>query len=145
MFLRRYTRTKDGKTHTYYALVESVRTDAGPRQHVVAYLGDQSPALGAAMNSDELADFVPVPDVRFGWLPLVFQILRGDADGGVRIENIVVADFGYAFEVDVGHEPCACSDINAGSNDAVRPDFRAVCDAGLGVDDRGRMNRHVRP
>jgi hypothetical protein len=31
MFLRRYTRTKDGKTHTYYALVESVRTDAGPR------------------------------------------------------------------------------------------------------------------
>jgi transposase len=40
MFLRRYTRTKDGKTHTYYALVESVRTDAGPRQHVVAYLGE---------------------------------------------------------------------------------------------------------
>jgi Transposase DDE domain/Domain of unknown function (DUF4277) len=40
MFLRRYTRTKDGKTHTYYALVESVRTEAGPRQHVVAYLGE---------------------------------------------------------------------------------------------------------
>jgi transposase len=40
MFLRRYTRTKDGKTHTYYALVESVRTDSGPRQHVVAYLGE---------------------------------------------------------------------------------------------------------
>jgi hypothetical protein len=39
MFLRRYTRTKDGKPHTYYALVESVRTDAGPRQQVVAYLG----------------------------------------------------------------------------------------------------------
>ncbi len=40
MFLRRYTRTKDGKTHSYYALVESVRTDAGPRQHTVAYLGE---------------------------------------------------------------------------------------------------------
>src|SRR3989441_12612639 len=40
MFLRRYTRTKDGKTHTYYALVESVRTEVGPRQHVVAYLGE---------------------------------------------------------------------------------------------------------
>src|SRR5271168_5315559 len=40
MFLRRYRRTKDGKTHTYYALVESVRTDAGPRQHTVAYLGE---------------------------------------------------------------------------------------------------------
>src|SRR6476659_11115630 len=40
MFLRRYNRTKDGKTHTYYALVESLRTEAGPRQHVVAYLGE---------------------------------------------------------------------------------------------------------
>lgn len=40
MFLRRYTRSKDGKTHTYYALVESVRTAAGPRQHIVAYLGE---------------------------------------------------------------------------------------------------------
>lgn len=40
MFLRRYTRTKDGKKHTYYALVESIRTDAGPRQHIVAYLGE---------------------------------------------------------------------------------------------------------
>lgn len=40
MFLRRYTRTKNGKTHTYYALVESVRTDSGPRQHTVAYLGE---------------------------------------------------------------------------------------------------------
>ncbi len=40
MFLRRYTRNKGGKTHTYYALVESARTDAGPRQHVVAYLGE---------------------------------------------------------------------------------------------------------
>jgi transposase len=40
MFLRRYVRTKAGKQHTYFALVESVRTDAGPRQHVVAYLGE---------------------------------------------------------------------------------------------------------
>lgn len=40
MFLRRHTRTKNGKTHTYYALVESVRTDSGPRQRTVAYLGE---------------------------------------------------------------------------------------------------------
>ena len=40
MFLRRYHKTKDGKQHTYYALVESVRTDAGPRQQIVAYLGE---------------------------------------------------------------------------------------------------------
>jgi transposase len=40
MFLRRYSRTKDGKTHDYFALVESRRTDVGPRQHIVAYLGE---------------------------------------------------------------------------------------------------------
>lgn len=40
MFLRRYHRSKDGKVHTYFALVESVRTDAGPRQRVVAHLGE---------------------------------------------------------------------------------------------------------
>jgi transposase len=40
MFLRRYTRNKDGKSHTYYALVESIRTQNGPRQNIVAYLGE---------------------------------------------------------------------------------------------------------
>jgi transposase len=40
MFLRAYRRTKDGKRHTYFALVESVRTDRGPRQRVVAQLGE---------------------------------------------------------------------------------------------------------
>jgi len=40
MFLRSYKRTKDGKQHTYYALVESERTPDGPRQRIVAYLGE---------------------------------------------------------------------------------------------------------
>jgi transposase len=40
MYLRRHRRTKNGKTHVYYALVESVRTKVGPRQRVVAHLGE---------------------------------------------------------------------------------------------------------
>lgn len=40
MFLRRCERTKNGKTHTYWALVESYRTARGSRQRVVAYLGE---------------------------------------------------------------------------------------------------------
>ena len=40
MFLRRYHRTKHGKTRTYYALVESIRTEVGPRQRVIAHLGE---------------------------------------------------------------------------------------------------------
>jgi transposase len=40
MFLRRYQRRKDGKVHSYWALVESYRTAKGSRQRVVAYLGE---------------------------------------------------------------------------------------------------------
>lgn len=43
MFLRAYHRTKDGKQHTYFALVESLRTQRGPRQRIVAELGELSP------------------------------------------------------------------------------------------------------
>jgi transposase len=39
MFIRPCYRSKNGKRHAYWALVESVRTDRGPRQRVVAYLG----------------------------------------------------------------------------------------------------------
>jgi len=40
MFLRQYTRKKSGKVHRYWALVESLRTEEGPRQRVVAHLGE---------------------------------------------------------------------------------------------------------
>lgn len=40
MFLRRCERRKNGKVHTYWALVESYRTAQGSRQRVVAYLGE---------------------------------------------------------------------------------------------------------
>ena len=40
MFLRRYERRKGRKKHTYWALVESIRTAGGSRQRVVAYLGE---------------------------------------------------------------------------------------------------------
>ena len=40
MYLRRCHRQKDGKRHAYWALVESYRTARGPRQRVVAYLGE---------------------------------------------------------------------------------------------------------
>jgi transposase len=40
MFVRQCFRTKNGKRHAYWALVESYRTQRGPRQRVVAWLGD---------------------------------------------------------------------------------------------------------
>jgi len=48
MFIRPCYRTKNGKRHAYWALVESYRSERGPRQRVVAYLGqlDEKGRLG---------------------------------------------------------------------------------------------------
>jgi transposase len=40
MFLRPNYRTKDGKDHIYWSLVETVRTVDGPRQKTLCYLGE---------------------------------------------------------------------------------------------------------
>src|SRR6266571_2901248 len=40
MFLRQHERIKDGKEHSYWSLVETVRTVDGPRQRTLCYLGE---------------------------------------------------------------------------------------------------------
>ena len=40
MFLRPNRRSKDGKEHAYWSLVETVRTPDGPRQRTLCYLGE---------------------------------------------------------------------------------------------------------
>jgi transposase len=54
MYLRKIHRKKDGKDHAYWALVESYRTVKGPRQRVVAYLGemDTSGRLGIKQTAE---------------------------------------------------------------------------------------------
>jgi len=44
VYIRKTTRIKDGKQHDYWALVESYRTERGPRQRVVAWLGELNEA-----------------------------------------------------------------------------------------------------
>ena len=55
MFIRSCYRNKDGKRHAYWALVESYRTQRGPRQRVVAYLGklDEAGRLGIKQAADD--------------------------------------------------------------------------------------------
>jgi hypothetical protein len=57
MFLRRFQRRKNGKTHGYWALVESFRTAKGSRQRVVSYLGElkESEQSGWAQLSTTLS------------------------------------------------------------------------------------------
>jgi len=40
MYLRSHQRIKDGKEHSYWSLVETVRTADGPRQRTLCYLGE---------------------------------------------------------------------------------------------------------
>jgi transposase len=61
MFIRPCYRRKNGRRHAYWALVESYRTDRGPRQRTVAYLGqlDEAGRVGvkrAAEGDDPAGD-----------------------------------------------------------------------------------------
>ena len=59
MYLRRWYRTIHGQRTAYWALVESYRTERGPRQRVVAYLGamDQPGRIGVKQAAQgKLAD-----------------------------------------------------------------------------------------
>src|SRR6202049_2658724 len=55
MFLRSHGREKDGKDHTYWSLVETVRTPDGPRQRTLCYLGE--------LNSSTQARWLKTIDV----------------------------------------------------------------------------------
>ena len=57
MFLRPCYRLKNGKKHAYWMLVESYRTERGPRQRVVAYLGQMDPA--GRLGIQEAAEGTP--------------------------------------------------------------------------------------
>jgi hypothetical protein len=63
MYLRRCRQHSSSGTYSYWKLVESVRTARGPRQRVVAYLGDLDPAgrlgLRQAAGSSAGADSSP--------------------------------------------------------------------------------------
>lgn len=55
MFIRQKFRSKNGKRHAYWALVESYRTERGPRQRVISWLGklDEEGRLGVQQIASE--------------------------------------------------------------------------------------------
>ena len=55
MYLRPHSRSKDGKAHAYWSLVETVRTPDGPRQRTICYLGE--------LNSSARARWVKTVEV----------------------------------------------------------------------------------
>lgn len=65
MFLRRHYRRQNGQRQAYWALVESYRTERGPRQRVIAYLGNlEEPVRRGvllAAGGEDVATQLPLP------------------------------------------------------------------------------------
>ena len=104
MFIRQCYRTKNGRRHAYWALVESHRTATGPRQRVVAWLGklDEAGRLGVQQAADEARKSIE-PTAETERLQPLGRQLRFEFDddpssaqprwvevnvGGVRVENL---------------------------------------------------------
>jgi hypothetical protein len=117
--------------------------DVGHKQVVVMDGGLETAGVGAAVNGDELTNLVAMTDVGFGALALVFEILSGDTDGGVGVEEVIFANPGGSFAEDVGHEASAGAYVNFGPDDAVGADLRVGMYAGRGIDDGGGVNGHL--
>lgn len=97
MFVRQCFRKKDGKRHAYWALVESYRTEAGPRQRVVAWLGklDEAGRLGveqaarqteSSNDSQAVCEQLSLFDHGDNHAPVEPQWVEVDASG-VHVEN----------------------------------------------------------
>lgn len=52
MYLRPRCRSKIGKSHAYWSLVEMVRTPNGPRQRTLCYLGELNSSAQALGEDD---------------------------------------------------------------------------------------------
>jgi transposase len=94
MFIRPCYKRKNGKRHAYWALVESYRTERGPRQRVVSYLGQLKEPQRRGIKQAACGNR-PLP---FKQLHLFDESNRPEPEwvevdsGNVRVENGI--DFG---------------------------------------------------
>ena len=96
------------------------------------------------MNGDKFTNAVAIADDRLRSFAAILLILRGDAAGTEREEDIIVADGELAFENNVRHETGARADAHGGADDAVGSDFGIGSDFGFGIDERGGVDGHER-
>lgn len=107
--MRRCYRAKDGKRHAYWALVKSVRTAQGPRQEVVAYLGDLDEAgrLGVQQTaagdgpSTRQGELFDTPRPRYVEVDLSGVVVEGmRAFGGPWLALQLIGKLGLKGELD---------------------------------------------
>ncbi len=94
MFIRPCYRTKDGRRHAYWALVESYRTARGPRQRVVAYLGQlKEPERRGVKRAAEGKQKTPYQQL---------QLFDDDAKPGPEWVEVDTANVRVENQVDFG-------------------------------------------
>src|SRR4030095_6302434 len=92
------------------------------------------------MNCDELANVVAPANARFGWLGLIFQILRGQTNGDERINMSTVADSIFATD-DAGRiHAYAIAKFNLVADNGIRADVAVSTNASFPTDNGGMMN-----
>ena len=110
MYLRRCHRAKDSKRHAYWALVQSVRTARGPRQKIVAYLGDldeagrlgvQQAAEGMDGAAEQPALFEVPPPPRYVEVDVAGVTVEGTRQfGGPWLAMQLIGKLGLRRELD---------------------------------------------
>lgn len=88
MFIRPCFRRKNGKRHAYGVLVESYRSQRGPRQRVVAYLGelDEQGRLGVREAAEESGGRTDAPQQLFPQEEAAPRYVQVDT-AAVRVEH----------------------------------------------------------
>ena len=90
MFIRQTYKMKNGRRHAYWALVESYRTERGPRQRVVSWLGslDEAGRLGIEQAADGHAQrtSLQLPLFEYDDTPTEPRWVEVNT-GAIRVEN----------------------------------------------------------
>lgn len=126
----------------HMAVVRHVRV--GQHPVVVADHGDAATAAGTAIDGDEFADHIAVPDHQFGALAGVLLVLRLAADRRVADEAVIAADPGRAMDRAMRPDLGARADLHIGADQRKRADTDVVCQRCRGIDDRRGMNQRCR-
>ena len=85
MFLRKLWREKNGKQHRYWALAETVRTAKGPRQRIVAWLGELSETRSRSWRG--LARKLTDPGAEEDDVPGLFEDDGSEAPPRIRVDT----------------------------------------------------------
>ena len=118
MFLRKNRRTKDGKPHVYWSLVETIRTPKGPRQRVVGYLGDLDNeredlyrGMVKRLEGKSNGQYDIFKSVQTGAISIVPERIRvekvrdfGDAWVGVGLWKLLELDRFFSGQIEEGKE-----------------------------------------